>query len=61
MCRPGLRTTIEEKNGTFEVGFWVRSAIRAAPSASTSKIKTNNRFQVLQEEDEQETGFPRQG
>ena len=57
----GARTTIEEKNGMFEVGVWVRSAARAAPPASTDKIKINNRFQVLQEESEQDTGFPWQG
>ena len=57
----GAKTAVEEKNGTFEVGVWVRSAVKAAPTVSSNKIKTNNRFQALQEENDESPGFPRQG
>ena len=49
----GAKTKIEEKNGTFEVGVWVKSP--------TKKLPVNNRFQALQEEEEGDLDFPRQG
>ena len=46
--RTGAKTVIEEKNGTFEVGVWVRSPMKPV-SASSGGVATSNRFQVLQE------------
>ena len=55
----GAKTLIEEKNGTFEVGVWVR--IPGSPVQKTgSTIATANRFQALQEE-ELNADFTRQG
>ena len=56
----GAKTKIEEKHGTFEVGVWVRSPVKAQP-VNSNKVKINNRFQALQEEDEGNMDFPRQG
>ena len=51
---------IEEKNGTFEVGIWVRSLERPVKKGCGAVV-TANRFRVLQEEEELDAGFTRQG
>ena len=47
--RTGAKTVIEEKNGTFEVGVWVKNA-KSPVRASSSVITIGNRFQALQED-----------
>ena len=51
---------IEEKKGTFEVGVWVKNPERPVQKRG-SAVVTANRFQALQEEEEMDAGFTRQG
>ena len=58
--KTGARTMIEEKSGTFEVGVWVKNP-RSPVQRSGNAVVTANRFQALQEEEEADPSFTRQG
>ena len=58
--RKGRRTLIQEKNRTFEISVWVPRGPRKQ-MGKVEEARVNNRYQVLQEEeDEEEPGFTRQ-
>ena len=56
--RTGRRTPIQEKNGTFEISVWVPKGPRK--QVRFGKVEASgmsNRYQALEEEEEDEPGF----
>ena len=62
--RTGRKIPIHEKNGTFEISIWVPKVAKVQKSARVvDQIKTSNRYETLQDEEEDEDqapGFSRQ-